>query len=150
MWPIIRQIIRAGHGPRGQRPESGDKMMSNCRRQHDRKPRQYYSDVESSRCGTTLPAARRNQARKIYHDEFEVSPGIGNEIGNAANTPSMAKQPAITNRAILGAYNFIVTTSGCNPSDLGTRLRRQFLRFKNKLAVNDAIAIKLMWLRAAR
>jgi len=39
----------------------------------------------------------------MYQDEFSVRPGIGNEIGNAANTPSKAKQPAMTNKAMFGA-----------------------------------------------
>ena len=33
---------------------------------------------------TTLPAASRNQARKMYHAGLAVRPGIGNEIGSDA------------------------------------------------------------------
>src|ERR1700691_331259 len=63
----------------------------------------FHSDLVSSRCGTTLPAASRNQARKMYQEECSVSPGIGSEIGSAASTPSNARQPAITKSAIFGA-----------------------------------------------
>src|SRR5271170_5959167 len=76
-----------------------------------------YSELCSSECGKALPAASRNQARKMYHAEFPVSAGIGSSIGIAASTPSMARQPAITNKAILGAYSFI------KPPNLGILLR---------------------------
>jgi len=55
--------------------------------------------------GTTLPAASKNQAKKMYHDELPVRPGIGSEIGMAARIPSIARHPAITNKAIFGARN---------------------------------------------
>jgi hypothetical protein len=58
---------------------------------------------------TTLPAASKNQARKMYQAAFPVSPGIGSAIGNDASTPSIARQPAITNKAIFGAR--VVTES---------------------------------------
>jgi hypothetical protein len=41
----------------------------------------------------------------MYQAEFPVRPGIGSEIGSDARTPSMARQPEMTNRAIFGARN---------------------------------------------
>ena len=37
-----------------------------------------------------------------------VRPGIGSEIGMAARIPSIARHPAITNKAIFGARNIFV------------------------------------------
>src|ERR1700683_4097931 len=54
------------------------------------------------------PAARRNQARKMYQAELPARPGIGSSMGSAASTPSMAKHPAITNRAMLGACSVMI------------------------------------------
>ena len=66
-------------------------------------------DQDFCSCGdsgrTMLPAASRNQAAKMYHEEFADSPGIGKEIGNAARIPSIARQAVITNKAIFGARN---------------------------------------------
>ena len=71
-----------------------------------------HQDSDQSGCsvsfepgGTTLPAASKNQAKKTYHDELPVRPGIGSEIGMAARIPSIARHPAITNKAIFGARN---------------------------------------------
>src|SRR4029077_4338183 len=85
-----------------------------------------YSELSPSDRGMALPAASRNQARKMYHAEFPVSAGIGSAIGNAASTPSMARQPAITNKATLGAYSFMATP------DLGLILRA--VRFVARMA----------------
>src|SRR6185295_8986060 len=52
----------------------------------------------------TLPAASRNQPRKMYHEELsEMMPGIGSPIGIDASTPMMARHPAMTKSATLGA-----------------------------------------------
>jgi hypothetical protein len=63
-----------------------------------------------SRRGNAVPAANKNQARKMYQGAFSmVRNGIGSEIGSAANTPIMARHPEITNKAIFGACKVIAT-----------------------------------------
>jgi len=42
-------------------------------------------------------------------DDAAGGPAIGSEIANQASTPIMARQPAITNCAALGACHFIET-----------------------------------------
>ena len=62
----------------------------------------------ADRSGTTLPAASRNHPKKMYHAALAgLSPGIGSPIGSADNTPTIARQPATTNRAMLGARKFM-------------------------------------------
>jgi hypothetical protein len=61
--------------------------------------------------GVMLPAASKNHAANMHQDEFPVRPGIGNEIGNAARMPSIARQPAITNRATFGARNIEISSA---------------------------------------
>jgi hypothetical protein len=64
----------------------------------------YYSELETP-SGTTVAAESKNHARKMYQAELLVRPGIGRNIGSAARTPSMAKQPAITKiTIILGSH----------------------------------------------
>src|ERR1700704_1548238 len=66
------------------------------------------SGGSSARRGKAVPAANRNHARKMYQGAFSrVRNGIGSEIGSTANTPIMARQPAITKTAIFGACKVI-------------------------------------------
>jgi hypothetical protein len=71
---------------------------------------QSWAPVVPDRRGMTTPAASKNQPVKMYQAAL-LSPrdGIGSEIGNAANTPIIARQPAMTNKAIFGACSIIDT-----------------------------------------
>jgi hypothetical protein len=80
-------------------------------------------DFEPEFGGSALLAASRNQARKMYHDEFPVSAGIGNAIGSAARTPSMARQNEMTNRAIFGARNVMAAL-------LNARIYQRFRQYR--------------------
>ena len=64
--------------------------------------------------GKALPEANKNHARKMYHAALPFRPGIGSEMGKDARIPSIARQPAVTNRAILGARKFIKFSRVCD------------------------------------
>ena len=75
--------------------------------------------------GTTLPAASRNQPRKMYQAALPwLSPGIGSSIGRAESTPNMARHPAMTNKATLGARKFMKFLSDVAELRPGPKLQR--------------------------
>src|SRR6516164_1918937 len=87
--------VRAAVGSRHASPLHQLKVVS---------AKSYRAAASEDRCGRTLPAESRNQPRKMYHAALAwLSPGIGSSIGSADNTPTIARHPAMTNRAILGA-----------------------------------------------
>src|SRR5262249_24281558 len=96
-----------------------DRLREDCvpRRSRSRRLRglcnvRGYCELAADFSGRALPMARMSQPRKIYHAALStIRPGIGSPIGNDANTPIMARQPAITKSAIFGARRFIENLS---------------------------------------
>jgi hypothetical protein len=67
-----------------------------------RRPIRYAADLVLS--GKALPAASRNQPRKMYQGALSyVRPSIGMAIGDADSTPAIASNPDTIKTAMLGA-----------------------------------------------